>query len=132
MAKKRIMVVDDERYVVKVVKMILESENFDVMPTYSGKECLDKLEKEKPDLILLDIMMPGMNGWETYERIREVNENQKVIFLTAVGAPNSEPLAAASQKFHVPKAKKLGAADYITKPFDKEDLVKRVKRVFGE
>jgi len=122
--KKRIMVVDDSRSILKSIKLLLESENFEVMPVLSGKECLSKLKKgKKPDLILLDILMPGMDGWKTLREIRKINRNQKVIFLTVVNAP-----------LHIKEdlAERWGAVDYITKPFDNKELLKRVKRAVGD
>lgn len=117
------MVVDDTRNIVKTVKMVLELKNFDVVPAYGGKECLDKLEKEKPDLVLLDVLMPGMDGWGTFKRIKKVNKDQKVIFFTVVEAP-------PQVRNNIGGAR--GPIDYITKPFDNEDLVRRVRLALGE
>ena len=128
---KKITVVDDEPYHRKAVKLLLEGEGFEVGTAQDWQECLDKLEKERPDLILLDILMPGMNGWEVCKRIKEINKDQKVIFLTAVGVTKSELLSAVSQKLHVQRIKEIGAVGYITKPFDNEDLIRRVKRALG-
>lgn len=128
MAKKRIMVVDDSRSIVRAVELLLEAEGFEVIPAFNGKECLEKLEKEKPDLILLDIMMPGIDGREVCKRIKKVNKDVKVMFLTGVGVVKSSGLSALFQKFHKEISKEIGAVDYITKPFDNEDLIRRVKR----
>ena len=67
---KKIMIVDDEPTLVELVTAILKQKGFDVIPAYNGKECLEKLEKVKPDLILMDMMMPGMSGRETTKKIR--------------------------------------------------------------
>ena len=131
MAKKRIMVVDDSRPIVRAVELLLEAENFEAIPAYSGKECLDKLESVKPDLVLLDIMMPKMDGREVCKRIKKMDKGIKVIFLTAVGVTKPNGLSVLSQKFHAEITKGLGAVDYITKPFDNEDLIRRVKRALG-
>ncbi|MEM3421359.1 MAG: response regulator [Candidatus Hadarchaeum sp.] len=128
MPKKKIMVVDDSRSIVRAVELLLESENYSVIPAFNGKECLEKLPQEKPDLVLLDVMMPGLNGREVCRRIKEINKDIKVIFLTGVGVTKSEAFSALCQKFHADISKELGAVDYITKPFDNEDLVRRVKR----
>jgi len=130
-AKKKIMVVDDSRAIVRAVELLLETENFETVSAFSGKECLEKLEREKPDLILLDIMMPGMDGREVCRRIKKTNKKVKVIFLTGVGVVKPSGLSALCRKFHAEISKELGAVDYITKPFDNEDLVRRVKQALG-
>ena len=117
---KKIMVVDDEESLRELVKVILEQEGFKVITAKSGQECLDKLKEVKPDLILLDMMMPGMSGRETCERIRENPETKdlRVVFLTV----------ARFSEVGKDILSKMNVLDYITKPFDNEDLVKRVKR----
>ena len=67
---KKIMVVDDEPDTVDLIKLVLETEGFEVITAFSGKECLDKVTLEEPDAILLDIMMPEMDGWEVFRKIR--------------------------------------------------------------
>jgi two-component system alkaline phosphatase synthesis response regulator PhoP len=123
MVKKKIMVVDDEENLIELVKAILEVEGYDVITASDGKECLEKLKAVKPDLILLDMMMPGMSGRETCERIRKdaKTKNLKVAFLTV----------ARFSEVGKDILKKLNAVDYITKPFDNKDLVKRVKKAVG-
>lgn len=118
-AKKKIMVVDDSRYIVKVARRILELENFEVVPAYNGEECLDKLKKGKPDLILLDSLMP-MSGVNVLKRVLKSNPEAKVIMLTVM-----------DQKQVIEECKQLGAVDYITKPFDNKDLIRRVKQIVG-
>jgi CheY-like chemotaxis protein len=120
---KKIMVVDDEENFVELVKAVLETEGFEVMPAYSGRECLDKLKKAKPDLILLDMFMPGISGRETCEKIRGNPETKdiKIIFCT---------VARFSIKGR-DALEKMNVSDYITKPFDNADLVRRVKRVIA-
>lgn len=114
--KKKIMVVDDSREIAKVIQKILESENFAVKTAYSGAECLDKLKKETPDLILLDIMMPGMGGISVLREVMKRDPKAKVVMLTVVG-----------QVSQINECSKLGAKDFITKPFDNKDLIRRVK-----
>src|SRR5512136_2517129 len=116
---KKIMVVDDEPDTVDLVKLVLETEGFEVITAYSGSECLDKLEKEKPDAVLLDIMMPEMDGWEVFKRIREKYKDLPVAMLTVRNQDIDRMLG-----LHV-----LKADDYITKPFGRKDLVKRVKKM---
>jgi len=121
---KKIMVVDDEENVLELVKAILEKEKFSVITARSGKECLELLKKVKPDLILMDLMMPVMTGKDTTKKIRENPKTKdiKIIFLTV----------ARLSEVGIAEIEKLNVLDYITKPFDNEDLVKRVKRAIGE
>ncbi|MBU5690059.1 MAG: response regulator [Candidatus Aenigmatarchaeota archaeon] len=116
----RIMVVDDEESILILVKEVLEQEGFQVDTASDGKECLNKLKTVKPDLIVLDMMMPGMTGKDVLEKIRENPETKKikVIFLTV----------ARMSEVGKKEVAKLGISDYITKPFDNNDLVDRVKK----
>lgn len=118
---KTIMVVDDEENLRELLKAILKQEKFKVVTACDGKECLNKLKKMKPDLILLDMFMPGMSGRETCEKIRKNprTKNIKIIFLTVAR------LSYTGKDVLF----KLNVSDYITKPFDNNDLVKRVKKV---
>jgi two-component system, OmpR family, response regulator VicR len=120
----KIMVVDDEPDVVDLVKLVLESDGFSVVTAYSGKEALEKIDREMPDLVLLDIMMPQMDGWEVYSRIR-ANPNTKdipVAMLTAKSQSIDKMIG-----LHVVKVD-----DYITKPFGRSELLERVKRILRE
>jgi DNA-binding response OmpR family regulator len=116
---KKIMVVDDSRSIVKAVKLLLESEKFEVVPAYSGEECLNNLKKEKPNLILLDILMP-MNGVDVLRAINSSSQ-AKVMMFSVIG-----------QEKTVKECKRLGAEDFVTKPFDNEVLVNRVKKLLKE
>ncbi|HEY3274546.1 MAG TPA: response regulator [Methanocella sp.] len=120
----KIMVVDDEPDVVDLVKLVLESDGFSVVTAYSGKEALEKIDSEMPDLVLLDIMMPQMDGWEVYSRIR-ANPRTKdipVAMLTAKSQSIDKMIG-----LHVVKVD-----DYITKPFGRSELLERVKRILKE
>jgi len=118
------MIVDDEENLVELVKAIFEQEGYEVIPAYNGKECLEKLEKIKPDLILMDMMMPGMTGKEVTKKIREnpKTKDLKVVFLTVVRV----------SELGMEELKKLNVLDFITKPFDNDDLVRRVKKILGD
>ncbi|MEM2192341.1 MAG: response regulator [Candidatus Hadarchaeales archaeon] len=118
----KIMAVDDEPDITKLIEKILKKAGFKVVTCNSGQECLEKLPKEKPDLVLLDVMMPGMDGWEVYKRIRKINKNQKVAFITAV------TIESDARK----KMDELGVQHYLTKPFDPPELVERVKTILEE
>lgn len=123
MAKKKIMIVDDEESLIELVKALLEVENYEVITAMSGEECLEKLKTEKPDLILLDMMMPGMSGRKVCERIR-VNpktKDLKIAFLTV----------ARFSEIGKDILEKMNVLDYITKPFENKDLIRRVKKLVG-
>jgi len=117
--KKKIMVVDDEENVLKLIQIIFEKEGYDVIGASNGKECLEKLKTVKPDLIIMDLMMPELTGKETAEKIRRnpKTKNLKMIFLTVAR------LSDVGKK----ELRGLKVLDYITKPFDNSDLIKRVK-----
>ncbi len=116
-ADYRILVVDDEPRIVNFVAMNLELEGYTVLRAYSGPEALRSITENMPDLVLLDIMMPEMDGLETLKRIRE-HSTIPVIMLTA----KAEELDKVS-------GLSLGADDYITKPFGNRELLARVKAV---
>ncbi|MCI8665288.1 MAG: response regulator [Dorea sp.] len=116
--KKRILVVDDDAMNLMLTKRILEKQ-YNVLLAESGKEALNKMKGEKIDLILLDIAMPGMNGIETFERMKEISVDIPVIFLTASGYEDD-----------VRNAIRLGAVNYLKKPFFPQELMKRVAKEF--
>ena len=115
----KIIVVDDSEEILKSVSYSLREidDNYEVIPVEDGKKCLEILEKETPDAILLDIMMPDMSGWELYDKIRDNPrwEDIPILFLTA----RTDRIAENAGKF-------LGD-DYIEKPFDPIDLKNRIE-----
>ena len=123
MPKKRLKIlhVDDESDVLKVVKTILEKEGYDVVSVKGGKAALSQVDLNGFSLILLDIMMPDMSGWDLFSRITIIKPEYKVIFLSV--------LEASKEKIN--ELKKHGIKDYITKPFDRADLVARVKKAIA-
>ena len=112
----RIMVVDDDPYIRELLHELLKEEGFEVLDAADGLIALSKLECEKVDMMILDIMMPGMDGWKLCEEIRSCNSNLPILMLTAKGK--------TSQKV---KGFTLGADDYLVKPFEPAELVARVK-----
>ena len=123
MAKKKIMFVDDQDQILELVSEILDLGGYEVIKVKSGYECLERLKEVKPDLILMDVMMPDMTGKQTVEKIRAnpKTKDLKIAFLTVT----------RSAGFETKTMQSLGALDYITKPFDKDDLLERVKRLIG-
>lgn len=120
-AKKRILHVDDEEDTLKVVKTILEKAEFEVTSVINGASALKEVNLDGYDLIILDIMMPDMSGWDLFTRIGKIKPDYKVIFLSV--------LEVSSEKLN--EFKNNGIRDYIKKPFDKDDLVNRVKKVIN-
>ena len=113
----KILVVDDEPRMVQMIVMNLKLEGFEVLSAQDGFQALEKLTREMPDLVLLDIMMPDMDGYETLKRVREIS-NVPVIFLS-VKAEEPDRVRGLN----------LGADDYITKPFSSRELVSRIRAV---
>ncbi|MEE9323089.1 MAG: response regulator [Candidatus Aenigmarchaeota archaeon] len=121
MPKKKILVVDDEENLIELVTEILEQEGYEVIPAFNGEECLDKLKMVRPDLVIIDMMMPRMSGRELCEMIRKNSKTKdlKIAFLTV----------ARFSEIGKRILKDMNVLDYITKPFDNQDLVKRVKKI---
>jgi len=119
---KKIMVVDDEPDILTTVGKILELNGYEVITAVNGRDCLSKLNANTPDLILLDIMMPEMNGWDVAARIKENPRwnTIPIVFLTAKGDVMSKSMGS------------LAAEDYITKPFDIKDLKNRVEKALNK
>lgn len=117
MLKKRIMVVDDELNIIKFLRSNLEAEGFEVMAATDGALAISTFEKELPDLVILDIMMPKIDGFEVCRRLREWTHTP-IIMLSARGDEGDKI-----------KCLDLGADDYITKPFGAGELIARVNAV---
>ncbi|MEW6239489.1 MAG: response regulator, partial [Chloroflexota bacterium] len=108
--RRKILVVDDEERMVRFIRMNLEHDGFIVSEAFNGKQAIGKLRDVTPDLILLDVMMPDLNGFEVLETIREIS-NVPVIMLTAKGEEDDRV-----------RGLELGADDYVTKPFSPREL----------
>ena len=113
----KILIVDDVVSNVLLLKILLTNEKFQICTASNGRECIEKAKSERPDLILLDVMMPDLNGFDTAVILKGDPEtsNIPIIFLTALNTP-----ADLVQGF------KVGASDFLTKPFNKEELIVRV------
>ncbi len=113
----KILVADDEERMVRFIRLNLEHDGFRVVDAFNGKQALERLRDETPDLVLLDVMMPDLDGFEVLRMIREIS-NVPVIMLTARGDEDDRV-----------RGLELGADDYITKPFSPREMVSRVKAV---
>jgi DNA-binding response OmpR family regulator len=118
MGQKKILVVDDEVDLVETIRFPLEMEGFTVLVSYNGEDALNQARKENPDLILLDLMLPKLDGYKVC-RLLKFDERYKHIPILM--------LTAKTQEKDKILGKETGADEYITKPFDIDDLMKRVK-----
>ena len=120
---KRILIVDDEVELVEMVKMRLESAGYEIISAYDGQEGLEKAKKEKPDLIILDLMLPKMDGYKVCGLLKSDSRYSKIpiIMFTARAREEDEALG-----------KELGAEGYITKPFEPKLLLAKIKELIGE
>lgn len=123
--RKKILLVDDDKDFLEGTRMILEKNNFEVATAVSGKECLDKLNSFKPDLLILDIMMPEKSGFEVCKEIKNSLEYNKipVLMLTALKQKLSQTSYSISQGLD------LEAEDYIDKPVKPEELISRINNL---
>ena len=111
------MVVDDDTNICELLRLYLEKEGYTVALAYDGQEAVDKFSSENPDLMILDVMMPKLDGWQVCREIRKTS-NCPIIMLTAKGETFDKVLGL-----------ELGADDYVVKPFDTKEIVARVKAV---
>ncbi|TCT15569.1 DNA-binding NtrC family response regulator [Natranaerovirga pectinivora] len=116
---RRILIVDDEKNMRWALKKAFESETYELYEAENGEEAIQQFNKYTPDLVLLDIRMPKLNGLEVLKKLQEDNKNVAIIMITAYGDVESAL-----------EAMKLGALDYITKPFEIEELKGRIRKVF--
>ena len=117
---KKVLVADDQIHIRKIIAAKISKAGYTVITAEDGQEAVDMAKAEKPDLIIMDIMMPRMNGIEVLKKIKKMKKEIVVIMLTAYGT-----LETAR------KAMKLGAYDYLTKPFDLFNLKPLVKEALG-
>ncbi|VEN74422.1 conserved hypothetical protein [Candidatus Desulfarcum epimagneticum] len=119
----KILIVDDEPNIVIPLQFLMEQNGYEVMTAQSGEEGLEIIYRHKPDLVLLDIMLPGIDGYEICEiiRLKSGLNHIKIIFLTAKG-----------RDINISKGLALGADAYITKPFSNAELVETVKTLLND
>lgn len=123
MRRKRILFVEDEADMLEMVSFRLEQKGYEIIAVTNGKEDLDKARKEKPDLILLDLMLPEKSGYEVCRTLKSDTQTKviPIIILTARASITEEQLCY-----------ECGTDDYITKPFAPDDLVTRIKKLLKE
>jgi len=121
---KRILCIEDEPEMIDLIRLILGRRGFEVIGAAGGKEGLEKVRQDPPDLVLLDLMMPDMDGWEVYQQMKadEKTKNIPVIVVTAKAQSIDKVLG-----LHIAKVD-----DYISKPFSPQDLMNSVDKVIGE
>jgi DNA-binding response OmpR family regulator len=119
----KILIVDDEPNIVVPLQFLMEQNGYEVRTAATGEEALEAISTFKPEVVLLDIMLPGMDGFEACQRIREIPEAQetRIVFLTAMG-----------REMDVAKGMSLEPDDYITKPFSNADVAERVRRLVSD
>ncbi len=119
--QKKILAVDDERHIVRLVQVNLERAGYQVLTAFDGKEALKKVESDKPDLIVLDVMMPHMDGFEVLKRLRATDSTKDIPVVM---------LTAKAQDADVFRGWASGVDCYLTKPFNPIELLTFVKRIF--
>lgn len=117
MQKEKILVVDDDKNICELLRMYLEKEGYTVTMVHNGINAVNAFASENPDLVLLDIMLPQLDGWQVCREIRKTSE-KPIIMLTA-----------KDETFDKVLGLELGADDYVTKPFDTKEIVARIKAV---
>ena len=115
MEKQKILVVDDDKHIAELISLYMMKEGYETQEIYDGKEAAAAVEDFQPDLILLDLMLPGMDGYQVCTEVRKTSR-VPIIMLTAKGETFDKVLGL-----------ELGADDYIVKPFEPKELVARVK-----
>ena len=116
-SKSKVLVIDDDINICELIRLYLEKEGYEVLTVYNGRSGLDAFGESAPHIVILDIMLPGIDGWQVCREIRKVS-NIPIIMLTAKGETFDKVLGL-----------ELGADDYMVKPFEPKELVARVKAV---
>ena len=117
MSLGKILVVDDDQNICELLRLYLEKEGYSVILSHDGEEAIVKFNALAPDMVLLDIMLPGLDGWQVCREIRK-KSNVPIIMLTAKGETFDKVLGL-----------ELGADDYVVKPFDTKEVIARIKAV---
>jgi len=120
--RKKVLIVDDEPSMVSILKRYVSNAGYEFDSASNGQEALDKIKENQPDLVLLDLVMPGLNGFETCRRIREAEKTKKLPVLIVTALRSQSDSAAAAES---------GANEFIVKPIDSAELVKRLRHHLG-
>lgn len=118
---KRILVVDDERHIVRLVQVNLERAGYEILTAYDGVEALEKVKTESPDMVVLDVMMPRMDGFEVLKNLQADPRYQNIPVIM---------LTAKAQDADIFKGWASGVSSYLTKPFNPRELLVFVERIF--
>jgi two-component system alkaline phosphatase synthesis response regulator PhoP/two-component system response regulator VicR len=118
---KRILVVDDERHIVRLVQVNLERAGYEILTAYDGIEALEKVKTESPDMVVLDVMMPRMDGFEVLKNLQADPRYQNIPVIM---------LTAKAQDADIFKGWSSGVSSYLTKPFNPRELLVFVERIF--
>ncbi|HAM38922.1 MAG: hypothetical protein A2474_04010 [Elusimicrobia bacterium RIFOXYC2_FULL_34_12] len=119
---KKILIVDDEKDVVEVIAMYLEKEDYEVASAFDGLEALEKITNEKPDLVILDVMMPKLDGHSLNIRLKENPETKDIPVIVITGKGHLKEIITAR--------KDVTIVDYLEKPFQMQELLEKIKKVF--
>jgi DNA-binding response OmpR family regulator len=119
----RILVVDDEPRILRFIRLSLSAQGFDVVTASRGEDALKMITIEKPDLMILDIFMPGLDGFDVLQQLRKLEENEGLTHLPVIVV--SARSSVAEQAFN------LGANDFIAKPFLPEDMTEKIRNVIS-
>jgi len=115
--KKKILLVDDEQAILKVFSIKLRISGYDVITALGGQEALDLVASAKPDIMLLDVIMPGVDGFEVLQKLRSYSQLPVIVF--------------SARQDNAVKALELGANDFLAKPFAPEELVNKIRSILG-
>ena len=118
---KKILVIDDELHIVECIKVRLRASGYIVSTASDGVSGINQFKENLPDVVILDIMMPGLSGLDTLKELKQINSDVPVIMLTAYGTPQSAI-----------EALRLGAYDHLGKPFNTETLLEMIKRALSQ
>ena len=119
---KRILICDDDPVILRLLQVNLELEGYDVLLAHHGEHAIEVANEQHPDLVILDIMMPRLDGYQTCERLKAGEQTKEIPIVF---------LSAKAQQADIEKGKEFGVAEYLTKPFDPNDLIDVVQRLVG-
>jgi DNA-binding response OmpR family regulator len=123
-AAKRILYIEDKIEMISLTRIFLRQKGFEVLGAIDGEQGLETIKQEKPDLVLLDLVMPGMSGWEVYEEMQADDDMAQIpVIIVSASPQESEPESIRQSMSNV--------VDYITKPFAPRALIDSIKRVFA-